>query len=245
MKAPLLRLAHAAFGYEGRTVLSDVDLEVEEGAFLGIVGPNGAGKTTLFRGMLGLIEPLAGRVERGASGAIGYVPQRESLDPIYPVRVDEVVLMGAFGRLSGWRRLARAERELARAALARVGLDERAREPFSSLSGGQRQRVLIARALMVRPRLLLLDEPTSGVDRAAQAQILELLLELNGRDGIAVLLVSHQLALLRATVARILWVSDRRVVAGPAAEILAAENLDRLFSAAAGSESARGARRRA
>jgi ABC-type Mn2+/Zn2+ transport system ATPase subunit len=226
---PVVRLANAAFGYDGRRVVSGVDLEVGPGAFFGIVGPNGAGKTTLFRGILGLVEPLEGRVER-LTEAIGYVPQRETLDPIFPLRVDEVVFMGAYGRLSGWRGLPRAERDLARACLERVAMADHARASFSSLSGGQRQRVLIARALMARPKLLLLDEPTSGVDRAAEARILEVLEDLNRRDGIAVLLVSHQLALVRKAVAEILWVADGRVVRGSAVEMLRPENLDALFS---------------
>jgi ABC-type Mn2+/Zn2+ transport system ATPase subunit len=179
--------------------------------------------------MLGLLAPLSGTVERLTS-AVGYVPQRESLDPLFPLRADEVVHMGAYGRLRGWRGLLGTDRELANACLARVGLADRASAAFSSLSGGQRQRVLIARALMVKPRLLLLDEPTSGVDRAAAARILDLLLELNRREGVAVLLVSHQLALVRSAANEVLWVSDRRVERGQAAEMLAPERLDRLFT---------------
>jgi len=224
----LLRVEQAAFGYAGRAVVAEVELAIRPGDFLGIVGPNGAGKTTLFRGMLGLVAPLAGRVER-TTRAIGYVPQRDTLDPLYPVRVDEVVHMGAYGRLSGLRGLARAERELARECLARVRLAERARDPFAALSGGQRQRVLIARALMMRPALLLLDEPTSGVDRAAQRVIMDLLVELRD-EGLAILLVSHQLALLRESVGEILLVADGRVRRTPVAEALSPERLDRLFA---------------
>lgn len=226
----LLILRDASFGYAAHPVVAGVDLTVDAGAFLGIVGPNGSGKTTLFRGMLGLIPPLTGTVER-LTDAVGYVPQRESLDALYPLRADEVVQMGAYGRLRGWRGLPRAERELARTCLLRVGLSDRALSPFSSLSGGQRQRVLIARALMAKPRLLLLDEPTRGVDRSAEKLILDLLLELNQREGVAVLLVSHQLPLVRRAVDEVLWVSDRRVERGKAAELLAPESVDRLFSA--------------
>lgn len=227
----LLRLADASFGYADRIVVSGVDLTIGAGDFIGIVGPNGSGKTTLFRGMLGLIAPLSGAVERHTA-AIGYVPQRESLDSIYPLRVDEVVHMGAYGRLAGLRTLGRGERELARACLARVGLEDRATGAFSSLSGGQRQRVLIARALMTRPRLLLLDEPTSGVDRAAAAQILELLLELRREEQVAVLLVSHQLGLVRESVDDVLWVADGRVERVPARALLDPANVDRLFARA-------------
>lgn len=229
----LLRAERAAFGYGSKPVIAEVDLEITEGDFFGIVGPNGAGKTTLFRGLLGLIRPLVGRVERRAD-AIGYVPQRETLDAIYPVSVEEVVQMGAYGKLRGWRGLSYDDRELARDVLERVGMADRRDAAFSSLSGGQRQRVLIARALMVRPQVLLLDEPTSGVDRAAQTRIMELLKELNTKDSMAILLVSHQLGLVRESVETVLWVSDRRVVRGPASEMLRPERLDRLYSSEEG-----------
>jgi manganese/iron transport system ATP-binding protein len=224
----LLRLRNAAFGYAGKPVIAGVDLEIGSGAFLGIVGPNGAGKTTLFRGALGLIRPLEGQVEL-LTRAIGYVPQRETLDAIFPLRVAEVVHMGAYARLRGLRRLRREERELARECLRRVQLEERARAPFSSLSGGQRQRVLIARALMARPELLLLDEPTSGVDREAQRAILELLAELH-RDGLGILLVSHQLALLRRAVDEVLWVAQGRVERVPVARVLGDDDADPLLA---------------
>jgi ABC-type Mn2+/Zn2+ transport system ATPase subunit len=226
----LLQLTDASFGYGGKPIVSGVDLNVDAGDFIGIVGPNGAGKTTLFRGILGLLPSLAGRMQR-FTDAVGYVPQRESLDSIYPVTVDEVVEMGAYGRLTGLRRLAQADRELASACLERVGLTDMRREPFSSLSGGQRQRVLVARGLMARPQLLLLDEPTSGVDRTAQARILELLVDLNRREGMAILLVSHQLVMVRETVRQVVWVSDGRVLHGDAHEMLKPENLDRLYAA--------------
>jgi ABC-type Mn2+/Zn2+ transport system ATPase subunit len=224
----LLKLEQASFGYGSKTVVSGVDLTVDAGDFLGIVGPNGAGKTTLFRGLLGLLQAQSGRIER-APGAIGYVPQRENLDPIYPVSVSEVVHMGAYGRLRGLRGLPRVDRERARSLLLRVGLGDKASVAFASLSGGQRQRVLIARALMKDPRLLLLDEPTSGVDRGAQQKILELLHDLHRREHIAVLLVSHQVSMLRSAVEEVLWVSDGSVRRGPTREILAPENLDRVY----------------
>jgi zinc/manganese transport system ATP-binding protein len=198
------------------------------GRFLGIVGPNGAGKTTLFRGILGLIEPLGGTVER-EDVALGYVPQRETLDALYPLTAHEVVEMGAYRRLSKLRLVSRADREASSAMLARVGLAEKSATRFSSLSGGQRQRVLIARALMTRPNVLLLDEPTSGVDRGAQALILELLRELH-RDGLSILLVSHQLALVRDAVDEVLWVAGGVVRRGPPTEMLSAEHLDELFA---------------
>ena len=232
----LVTVSQAAFGYAGKPVVAGVDLAVRAGDFLGIVGPNGGGKTTLFRGLLGLVPPLAGRVDRHAT-RIGYVPQRESLDPIFPLRVEDVVRMGAYGELSGLRRLGRAQKAAALDAIARVGLSGEARASFAALSGGQRQRALLARALLSRPQLLLLDEPTSGVDRGAQRRILDLLLELHARDGITVLIVSHQIGLLREAAREILWVADGRVVRGRTAEFLAPDRLDDLYASSGSGES--------
>jgi len=223
----LIELRGAAFGYGHEPIVRGVDLTVAAGDLIGVLGPNGAGKTTLFRGLLGLIEPLEGEVRR-STRRIGYVPQREALDRIYPVTVDEVVQMGASGRLKGWRTLPRAERERARACLEHVGLEDQRRRPFGELSGGQRQRALLARALMVEPELLLLDEPTSGVDRAATERILALLRELHAR-GTSVLLVSHELALVRGFVDSVVWVADGRVTAVGLDALYEDETLGRLF----------------
>lgn len=211
---PLLELRRAAFGYRRAAVLRGIDLAVGPGQFLAIAGPNGGGKTTLFRGILGLIPPLEGDVRLGTD-AVGYVPQRDRLDPIYPLTVAEVAHMGAYGRLSGLRLLRREERELASACLARVGLAGRERERFSALSGGQRQRALVARALMARPRLCLLDEPTSGVDAENAARILALLSELVREEGLSVLLVTHQLGPLRGLADGLLWVEGGQVERRP------------------------------
>ena len=215
MTAPLVRLRGAAFGYRGVPVVSDVDLEIEPGAFVGILGPNGAGKSTLFRGILGLARPLEGTVEREGA-AFGYVPQREELDPVFPLSVEEVVHLGAYGRLRGLHRLTRPERELATECLREVGLAERARHRYASLSGGQRQRVLIARALMMRPNVLLLDEPTTGVDAATRAAILELLVRRNAEEGLAVLFVTHDPDLIAGAVREVLHVTDGTVERWPA-----------------------------
>ncbi|MAB79492.1 MAG: ABC transporter [Planctomycetes bacterium] len=214
----LLRLENASFGYGAARIVSGVDLVVHPGDFLGVAGPNGSGKTTLLRGMLGLLQPLEGRVQRETE-AIGYVPQRETLDPVYPLTVAEVVAMGAYGRLRGLRRLTAQDARLVSTSLARIGLSDLEHQPFASLSGGQRQRALIARALVSRPRLLVLDEPTSGVDTSAAKAILALLTELTANDSLAVGLVTHQLELFSRTADSVLWVDGGRVTRRPRAAV--------------------------
>lgn len=218
MTQPLVRLRGAAFGYRGVPVVSGVDLEIAPGDFAGIVGPNGSGKSTLFRGILGLLQPMEGTVESG-DAAFGYVPQRDELDPVFPLSVQEVVHLGSYGRLRGLHRLGRAERAAALECLREVGLADRAKHRYASLSGGQRQRVLIARALLMRPNVLLLDEPTTGVDAATREAILELLVRRNGEQELAVLFVTHDPGMLRGVVREILHVAEGGVEHRPALDL--------------------------
>ncbi len=220
----LLETKDFSFGYRGVPVVSGSALTMEAGQVLGIAGPNGAGKSTLFRGLLGLIPPIKGQVTRHTK-AIGYVPQKEVLDGLYPLSAGEVVQMGAFGKLSGLRRLRAEDKELAQECLQRVDLPDVGRHNYASLSGGQRQRVLLARALMVRPRLMMLDEPTSGVDALAAGIILELILRLAEEQDMAVAIVSHHLADLRHAATIGVWVSEGQAQIGPADELLRAERL--------------------
>src|SRR5262245_13661667 len=234
--AMLVALDDVALGYDGRPVLEHVSFGVEQGEFVALLGPNGAGKTTLFRGILGLIPVLSGRITYGFDrrrDPPGYVPQKETLDPIFPLTVAEVVVMGTQARLSPLRPVGRRERALAATRLERVGLAHLAGEEFWTLSGGQRQRVLIARALAAEPSLLLLDEPTAGIDPGAEAGIMELISGLNRERGLTVVLVSHHLRVVRAVVATVIWVEDGVVTRGSTAELLAPERLAAVLGGAA------------
>ena len=237
MTDALLRLSDVSLGYDGRPVLEHVSFAIEHGEFAALLGPNGAGKTTLFRGMLGLISVLAGRIEYGFNRRAtppGYVPQKESLDPIFPLTAHEVVLMGAAARVPPLWPVGRRPRRLAEESLSRVGLSSVAEQPFWALSGGQKQRVLIARALAVEPQLLLLDEPTAGVDPSAEAAIIDVIMRLNRDIGLTVVIVSHHLRMVREVVQSVIWVEDGEVTKGTTTEILSAERLADAFGAAAG-----------
>jgi ABC-type Mn2+/Zn2+ transport system ATPase subunit len=210
----LLRLRDVSLGYGHRPVLEHVSLEIERGEFVALLGANGSGKTTLLRGIVGLIPVTTGTLEYGfdrATSPLGYVPQRESLDPTFPLTVFEVVLMGTYARLPPWRRVGRRERRRASQALDLVGLGTIAQQRFAALSGGQTQRALIARALAAEPSFLLLDEPTAGVDAEATATIMAVLSRLNREEGLTVLLVTHQLRMLQGLASAVFWVQDGRV----------------------------------
>jgi ABC-type Mn2+/Zn2+ transport system ATPase subunit len=206
-------------------VLEHVSFTVERGEFTALLGPNGGGKTTLFRGMLGLIPVLAGEIRYGFDRGTtppGYVPQKESLDPIFPLTVYEVALMGTYARLGPLRPVGRRRRALAAECLAQVGLGDARERPFWALSGGQKQRVLIARALAAEPELLLLDEPTAGIDPEAEEAIMSLIAALNRERGLTVLLVSHHLRLVRSLVRTAVWVEGHSARKGETATLLAA-----------------------
>lgn len=197
--SPALELRDVWFAYRDVPVLEAVDLTLWPGDYLGIIGPNGGGKTTLLKIVLGLLEPdrgivrVFGRPPREARGEVGYVPQYARFDADFPMRVLEMVMMGRLG----WKRssrFSRADRDAAREALARVSLADLADRQIGRLSGGQLQRALIARALSVEPRLLLLDEPTASVDTRIGRTVYELLDEL-ARD-VTVVLVSHDIGVI-------------------------------------------------
>jgi ABC-type Mn2+/Zn2+ transport system ATPase subunit len=225
----LLRLRDVSLGYGRRPVLEHVDLELAPGEFVALLGPNGAGKTTLLRGIVGLLPVLAGTIDYEfdrATSPLGYVPQREALDPTFPLTVHEVVLMGTYARLTALRRPGRAERQRTAESLDLVGLGALAEERFAALSGGQTQRVLIARALAAQPRLLVLDEPTAGVDAEATAAIMAALTRLNRDRGLTVLLVTHHVRVLRGIANAVVWVQDGRATRRRVDDVLIPAGLD-------------------
>jgi ABC-type Mn2+/Zn2+ transport system ATPase subunit len=191
---PIIVCEHVSVAYGRQEVLHDVSLEIPRGAFVPFIGPNGAGKTTLLRAILGLLKPRRGRILTPFGRAPpGYVPQQKSIDPLYPVSVRQIVMMGLYPQLGWWRRPARKQRAAVEAALERLGLADHAYKRYSELSGGMKQKVLVARALVNGPEVVVMDEPTSELDQASEEDILAHLYRLSKREGKTVLLAHHGL----------------------------------------------------
>ncbi len=225
----LITFDHATLGYGRRVVLSDISFDIPTGDFLGLVGPNGAGKTTILRAILGSLAPQAGTVSKAPGLRFGYVPQRDSVDYNFPLKVLDVVMMGRYDRIGLMRRPSATDRTRACAALEHVGIADLAEQPLRALSGGQKQRVLIARALVGEPNVLVLDEPTNGMDLVSTTQILGLVRELHERDTLTVLMVSHALNEVANYVERIALVVERGFRIGTVAQIMTEETLTQMY----------------
>lgn len=209
--APLVALRGAAVGHGRRAILAGVELEVLPGDFLALVGPNGGGKTTILKSLLGALPVLGGRREVPRPLRVGYVPQRDLVDGIWPLTAVEVVLQGRTPGLGPFRRPGPADRAAAVAALGRVGVADLAGRFYGELSGGQRQRTLIARALAAEPELLAVDEPTNGMDPAAELATMDVLGALHaGGGGPAVVMVSHRLDAVASHARRLAFVDRSR-----------------------------------
>ncbi|MBP7401509.1 MAG: metal ABC transporter ATP-binding protein [Clostridia bacterium] len=209
----LAEAVNVRFGYGDRTVLKQVSFAVGPGEFVGIIGSNGTGKSTLLRLLLGSLRPDAGTIrilgrevrDSGALPGVGYVPQQGLTAAAgFPATAGEIVLSGLYSRIGAVRPARARHREAAARALARVGLPDAARTPVGAMSGGQLQRVLLARVLVAEPRLLLMDEPLTGLDEEAAGEMYTLLRRLSREDGVAVLMVTHDLARASGCLDRVL-----------------------------------------
>lgn len=229
----LISLDQITCGYGNEVVLDHVDFSIERGQFTGVVGPSGSGKTTLLRVATGTVSPAAGSVWQSNGLRLAYVPQVETVNWNFPVTVGECVLMARTAK-RGSKRWApwpsRDERKIADEMLERLGLDGLADRHIRELSGGQQQRMFIARALLGEPQLLLMDEPTSGVDVKTRHEIVHLLGELNN-DGLAIVVTTHDLNGMAAHLPHLVCLNREVIAAGTPGEVLTPAVLERTYGA--------------
>lgn len=222
--------------YDIKPVLWDIDLKIPKGKLMAVVGPNGAGKTTLIKAMLGLLKPVTGTVHfmngngdiRMLKNRIGYVPQSGSVDWDFPTTVQDVVLMGCYGKLGWIRRPRKTDVELTRQMLKKVGMEEYASRQISQLSGGQQQRVFLARALAQEADVYFMDEPFKGVDARTERAIVALLKQLK-EQGKTVVVVHHDLQTVPDYFDWVTLINLRVVASGPVEEVFHEENLKKTY----------------
>ena len=238
MSETFITLDNLSIGYNGQPVLSGISVSIARASFTALLGANGSGKSTLLKTLLGLLPPLGGRIRAtratGAPLVFGYVPQSIQFDPIYLLTGFEVALMGTYGRVRPGHFVPPGERDFTRECLRAVGAEEFARRRFAELSGGQKQRVLIARALATRPDVLMLDEPTAGVDPKATHVVLDFISQIIRERQITVLLVTHDFSLVRGHAEQIIWLHHGKVIYGTAEELLTPQRMAEIFELGGG-----------
>lgn len=220
----------------GHTALRDASFEVPEGSITALVGVNGAGKSTLFKAVMGLAPNVRGTVrllgmpvaEALRKNIVAYVPQSEEVDWSFPVLVEDVVMMGRYGRMGPLRIARKPDHEAVTAALTRVGMVDFRKRQIGELSGGQRKRVFLARALAQDSRVILLDEPFTGVDVKTEDQITELLRELRD-EGRVMLVATHNLGSVPEFCDQVVLVKGTVLAYGPTDEVFTQENLEKAF----------------
>jgi zinc transport system ATP-binding protein len=228
---------HIAFKYGNEQILDDINFEINAGEFVGIIGPNGSGKTTLLKIILGLLKPDQGCVEIfgeevtvGKLAGIGYIPQKfTQLETRFPITVEEVVLLGRINNKNLFHRLGKEDRQAAEAALRTVGLFDQRQKLITDLSGGQQQRAFIAKALAGNPKLLILDEPTVGIDIESQENFYALLAQLNKKQNLTIVIVSHDVDVVVNEVSSVLCLNKTLVYHGNPKTFMKDEYLEKLY----------------
>jgi zinc/manganese transport system ATP-binding protein len=233
----IITVDHATLRIGGRTVLSDVSLNIEAGEFIGVLGPNGAGKTTLMRAILGLLLPdggslkVLGRTPERGNPEIGYLPQLRTVLPDLRVRGRDFIASSLYGERWGVPSLSRHDGDAIEATLDAVGARDLATRPLSDMSGGERQRLLLAQALIGAPRLLLLDEPLISLDARHQEVAIDVVRKVCRERKITVLFSAHEVNQLLGTLDRVLYLGNRQAVLGTVDEVVNAPVLSRLYGA--------------
>lgn len=234
----LISVSHLSFHYGEERILEDISFEIHQADFVGIVGPNGSGKTTLLKLLLGLLRPDSGEVlvfgqptKTGKnSHEVGYIPQKVTqLETKFPITVEEVVRLGRISQKALFRQLGSDDEKIVKRCLETVGLTKFRHKLITDLSGGQQQRAFIAKALAGQPKLLILDEPTVGIDVESQETFYALLSELNKKHGLTIVIVSHDLDVVTNQVSSVLCLNKTVVYHGDPKNFMNADYLEKLY----------------
>ncbi len=219
-----------SIGYEGRTVAKDINFSAEEGNYICIVGDNGSGKSTLIKSILGLNKPLSGKIKLGIKqNQIGYLPQQSEIQKDFPASVQEVVQSGFMGRHKFFPFCTKEEKKKAVAEMERLEITELANRCYRELSGGQQQRVFLARALCAAEKLIVLDEPVTGLDPRVTANMYEIISEINKQSKITVIMVSHDVRAAMRYASHILHVGHDETFFGTVNEYMKSETAQRFL----------------
>jgi ABC-type Mn2+/Zn2+ transport system ATPase subunit len=230
MKDEIIKYSNVSIGYGNKVILDGINISIFQNDFVGLVGPNGSGKTTFLKTLLGNMKPLAGQIEK-SDLTFGYVPQRDTVQPLLPYTVHDVVMMGRYSLLGLFKNPSKIDEEIVNESLNRVGITSLRNLNYNSLSGGQKQRTLIARAMAVRPNVLILDEPTNGLDTPSHHSVLNLVSDLHHENHLTILLVSHLLTDVANLVKKLMLFDRSSFQFGVIEDMLSEEKLGNMYSA--------------
>ena len=229
MSKEIIKFENVSVGYGKTVILANLNFSIYDNDFVGIVGPNGAGKSTVLKTLIGSLKPITGKIIKDDLH-IGYVPQRDIVQPLLPYSVFDVVMMGRYSMMGLFGKPSKKDYEIVEESLENVGISYLKDYHYNSLSGGQRQRTLIARALAVQPNILILDEPTNGMDTPSHYSLLELVERLHEEKNLTIILVSHLLSDVAKYAHEIILIEKDFFQYGPKEEILSEENLAKTYS---------------
>lgn len=230
MNREIIKFENVSVGYGKKKILSGLSFSISINDYIGIVGPNGAGKSTVLKTLIGNIPPVSGKISK-ENLRIGYVPQRDVVQPLLPYSVFDVVMMGRYPEMRLFERPSKKDIAIVDESLEQVGIFSLRDSHYKSLSGGQRQRTLIARALAVQPSVLILDEPTNGMDTPSHYSLLDLTERLHEEKNLTIILVSHLLSDVAKYAHEIMLIEKDFFQFGPAELILSEENLRKTYGA--------------
>ncbi len=235
---PIFDVKNLSFVLKEQTILSNISLGIFPSEYIAIIGPNGGGKTTLIRMLLGLEKPTSGEVRIYGKKfshfkdwhKIGYVPQRAAqIDSSFPATVLDIVKMGRTSQRSLFGTFSKLDKQLVDDAMAKMDISDLKDKMVGTLSGGQRQRVMIARALASKPEILILDEPNTGVDVASQKRFYALLRELNQKEGITIVFITHDIGVIADDIARLFTINQKAIICNNPKQALSCEEMSELY----------------